>query len=60
LNGRTGRPAPRTPVRANDNDLICFDYEARESWILYPPRSYLGDKRILSGQTLVERPAVVG
>jgi hypothetical protein len=50
------RPQPLTAVRANDNELIFFDYAERESWILYPPRSsYLGDKRILSGQTLVER-----
>jgi hypothetical protein len=47
---------PLHPVRANDNELIFFDNDARESWILYPPRSrYLSDKRILSGQTLVER-----
>jgi hypothetical protein len=47
---------PLTPVRANDNELILFDYAARESWILYPPRSrYLSEQRILSGQTLVER-----
>jgi hypothetical protein len=45
-----------TPVRANDNELIFFDYAARESWILYPPRShYLTGKRLLAGQTLVER-----
>jgi hypothetical protein len=25
LNGRTDRPAPLTPVRANANDLIFFD-----------------------------------
>jgi hypothetical protein len=50
------RSAPLTPVRANDNELIFFDHIARESWILFPPRSaYLGDRRILSGQTLVER-----
>jgi hypothetical protein len=45
-----------TPVRANDNELIFFDYAARESWILYPPRSrYLSSQRLLAGQTLVER-----
>ena len=45
-----------TPVRVNDNELIFFDYAARESWILYPPRSrYLSDKRLLAGQMLVER-----
>jgi hypothetical protein len=53
--GATTRGA-LTPVRANDNELIFFDYSARESRILYPPRSrYLSNQRLLSGQMLVER-----
>ena len=54
--GSASGQRPLTPVRVNDNELIFFDYAARESWILYPPRSrYLPEKRLLSGQTLVER-----
>lgn len=53
---REGAPRPLTPARANENELIFFDYQARESWILYPPRSqYSEGRRLLSGQTLVER-----
>jgi hypothetical protein len=26
-------------ARANDNELVLFDHERRESWIVYPPRS---------------------
>ncbi len=27
------------PARMTDNELILFDHERHESWILYPPRS---------------------
>ena len=43
-------------ARWNDNELIFFDHEARESWIIYPPRtSYSFAKRVMAGSTLVER-----
>jgi hypothetical protein len=40
-----GASGPRTSAarftvgRINDNELILFDEAARESWIVYPPRS---------------------
>ncbi len=47
---------PHPGHSGNDNELIFFDYAALESWILFPPRShYLAGKRLLAGQTLVER-----
>ncbi|MBI4499154.1 MAG: hypothetical protein HY689_14790 [Chloroflexi bacterium] len=27
------------PARMNDNELVFFDHQRHESWILYPPRS---------------------
>jgi hypothetical protein len=56
-------PAPRPPAAAgltiarwNDNELIFFDHERRESWIVYPPRTaYSFVRRVVAGGTLVER-----
>jgi hypothetical protein len=43
-------------VRWNDNELIFFDDQKQESWIIYPPHSnYTFVKRIVAGVTVVER-----
>jgi hypothetical protein len=49
-------PALRFKIaRYSDNELILFDEEARESWILYPPRSkYAHVKRLVSDVLVVE------
>ena len=62
---RGGRPRPgqRLPAalrvrlaRWNDHELILFDDAARESWLLYPPRSrYQASRRVLGQALLVER-----
>lgn len=45
-----------TIARWNDNELIFFDQERRESWIVYPPRTaYTFVRRVMAGGTLVER-----
>ena len=45
-----------TLARWNAHEVIMFDEERRESWILYPPGSqYLSGKRVLQGGTLIER-----
>lgn len=42
-------------ARWNDNELIFFDDDARESWILYPPRSrYAFVNRIVGDALVVE------
>jgi hypothetical protein len=55
---RTAEPAPprRFEVRrANDNELILFVGDRRESWIVYPPRSqYEFLERPTTGTVLVE------
>jgi hypothetical protein len=44
-----------TPSRINDNELILFDQQARESWIIYPPRSaYDHVERADPGAAVVE------
>ena len=53
-------PTPGFPrltiARWNDNELIFFDQEQRESWIVYPPRTtYTFVRRVMAGGTLVER-----
>jgi hypothetical protein len=46
--GSGAEPAPATPSplptvgRWNDNELILFFEQRRESWIVYPPRSAYG------------------
>lgn len=52
-----GTAPPRLAIaRWNDNELIFFDHERRESWIIYPPRtSYSFARRVMAGGTLVER-----
>jgi hypothetical protein len=43
-------------ARWNDNEVIFFDHERRESWIVYPPRTaYTFARRVMAGGTLVER-----
>jgi hypothetical protein len=57
------RPGQRLPAalrfrlaRWNDHELILFDDESRESWLLYPPRSrYQARRRVLGQALLVER-----
>ena len=54
------RRVPSAPdlviARWNDNELIFFDEERRESWIVYPPRTaYSFVRRVIAGGTLVER-----
>ena len=57
------RPGRRLPAalrfrlaRWNDHELILFDDELRESWLLYPPRSrYQAGRRVLGQALLVER-----
>ncbi len=45
-----------TIARWNDNELIFFDQDRRESWIVYPPRTaYSFVRRVVAGGTLVER-----
>ncbi len=45
-----------TIARWNDNELLFFDQERRESWIVYPPRTgYRFVRRVIAGGTLVER-----
>lgn len=56
---RPGKPLPAALrfriARWNDNELILFDDAARESWILYPPRSrYAFVKRIVGDALVVE------
>ena len=56
------RPGQRLPAalrfriaRWSDNELILFDDDARESWILYPPRSrYAFVKRLVGDALIVE------
>ncbi len=46
-----------TVARFNDNELVLFDAAARESWIVYPPRSaydFLPLRRSKASITLVE------
>jgi hypothetical protein len=41
--------------RMNDNEFILFDETARESWIIYPPRSrYTHVRRPTGDSTVVE------
>lgn len=51
-------PAPHsrfTIARLNDNELILFVEQQRESWIVYPPRSaYSHVRRPTSTSTVVE------
>lgn len=50
-------------VRWNENELMFFDHERSETWIVFPPRtSYRFVRRVIAGGTLVERRrwAVVG
>jgi hypothetical protein len=57
-------PAPkpaREPIfsiaRQTDNELILFDDDAAESWIVYPPRSgyeFLATRRRSARNTIVE------
>lgn len=43
-------------ARWNDNELVFFDHERQESWIIYPPRTaYTFVRRVVAGGTLVER-----
>src|SRR6266545_378172 len=56
---RLGPDAPAAlrfrPGRISDNELILFDEQARESWIIYPPRSaYSFVKRPSASSTVVE------
>ena len=53
-------PVPSAPdltiARWNDNELIFFDQQRRESWIVYPPRTaYSFVRRVVAGGTLGER-----
>ena len=42
-------------ARWSENELILFDDDARESWILYPPRSrYAFVKRLVGDALVVE------
>ncbi len=42
-------------ARWNDNELILFDDERQESWILYPPRSkYAFVRRLVADVLVVE------
>jgi hypothetical protein len=46
-----------TVARYSDNELVLFDTAARESWIVYPPRSaydFLHVRRPSKAVTLVE------
>ena len=49
-------PAPKFEIgRMNDNELVLFDEHARESWIIYPPRSrYTHLQRPTPQSTIVE------
>ena len=54
------RPGQRLPAalkfkiaRWNAAELILFDDDARESWILYPPRSLYARRRSIVGEALV-------
>ena len=49
-------PALRFTVgRMNDNELVFFDEGARESWIIYPPRSkYAHVRRPTTTSVVVE------
>ena len=54
------KPGQRLPAalrfklaRWNDDELILFDDAARESWILYPPRSRYNARRRLIAPALV-------
>lgn len=50
-------PAAFQIGRRTDNELILFDKERSESWIVYPPRSayeFLGSRRPQSTSTVVE------
>jgi hypothetical protein len=53
-----GLPGLRfTIARFCDNELVLFDTAARESWIVYPPRSqyaFLRTRRLSSRTTVVE------
>ena len=43
--------------RLSDNELVLFDESARESWIVYPPRSaydFLSDRRPTASTVVVE------
>ena len=43
-------------ARWNDHELILFDDESRESWLIYPPRSrYQASRRVLGQAVVVER-----
>jgi hypothetical protein len=45
------------PARRTDNELILFDTDAAESWIIYPPRSayaFLAPRRRGARSTIVE------
>lgn len=39
--------------RLNDNELVLFDERARESWIVYPPRSLYEHLRRPSADTTI-------
>jgi len=62
--GRERRPKPLPPTvrfrlaRWSAEELILFDDERRESWILYPPRSLYARRRGIVGRALVveQRP----
>ena len=54
--GRVTSAPALTIVRWNDNELLFFDEERRESWIVFPPRTtYDFVHRLVAGATLVER-----
>ncbi|MCX6021232.1 MAG: hypothetical protein NTZ05_05815 [Chloroflexi bacterium] len=43
-------------VRMNDNEVVFFDHQRSESWLLYPPRSsYAFVTRPLPGILVIER-----
>jgi hypothetical protein len=52
--GPASEPATRFDVgRMNDNELVFFDEPARESWIIYPPRSRYAHVRRPTGASVV-------
>ncbi len=56
MHSRTIPDAGLVIARWNDNELVFFDHERRESWIVYPPRTgYSFIRRVVAGGTLVER-----
>ena len=60
---RRPRPGEKLPAalrfrlaRWSPDEVILFDDAARESWLLYPPRSrYQASRRVLGQALLVER-----